>query len=284
MNNIIYISLLFLYLPCYLFAQNNIEQEKLFALKIFNFANELYNEGNYYRSITEYKRFISYFPNSPKVKEAYFKIPFCYYKGQKYKNAIKEFDNIIDKFEDKNLINNCIYYKGLCYYELGDFDNAILKFNSLIFINSTDTVVDKSNYMIGMSYLKKYQWGKSSEAFNNVSENYFLYSQAKTFSRDVLLGKNLTLKNPILSGVLSSIIPGIGYFYTKRYQTGISALLLNGLFAFGTYESFKNNNKTVGLIIGLFGFGWYTGNIFGSVNSAYKYNIDKKKNFISQFD
>jgi hypothetical protein len=55
-------------------------------------------------------------------------------------------------------------------------------------------------------------------------------------------------------------------------------LVFNGLLAFAAYSSFQSGNTGIGVLSSIIGFGFYAGNIKGSVNSVKRYNqINQEK-------
>jgi hypothetical protein len=93
--------------------------------------------------------------------------------------------------------------------------------------------------------------------------------------------KFISQKNPRLAGILS-VIPGAGYAYCERYQDALIAFLLNGGLIYAAYESFEDHNHALGGVIAFVEFGFYTGNIYGAVTSAHKYNRKQTSRFIEQ--
>lgn len=81
-------------------------------------------------------------------------------------------------------------------------------------------------------------------------------------------------KNPALAGIMSTIVPGTGRFYTKDWKDGIVSMFFVGTMAFQSIRGFNKSgvNSTRGWIFGAVGFGFYLGNIHGSVVSAKGYN------------
>jgi hypothetical protein len=51
---------------------------------------------------------------------------------------------------------------------------------------------------------------------------------------------------------------------------------------YAAYEAFDNDNNALGGIITLVELGFYTGNIYGAVSSAHKYNRTKTGQFIQK--
>lgn len=81
-------------------------------------------------------------------------------------------------------------------------------------------------------------------------------------------------KSPALAGIMSTIIPGTGRFYTRDWKDGIVSMFFVGTMAFQSIRGFNKSgvNSTRGWIFGGVGLGFYLGNIHGSVVSAKNYN------------
>ncbi len=84
--------------------------------------------------------------------------------------------------------------------------------------------------------------------------------------------KNPSYKSPFLAGVLSSLIPGSGKIYADQLSEGLTALVLNSLFAFLSYNNFKHDHNFRGWVFAGVGAFFYAGNIYGSVSAAHLYN------------
>src|SRR3989344_9029480 len=65
------------------------------ANEIRAFAHDLYREKDYYRAITEYKRFLFVNPHHPETSLVQFSIGFSYLKGKKYEAALPYFEKLL---------------------------------------------------------------------------------------------------------------------------------------------------------------------------------------------
>ncbi|MGH2611943.1 MAG: tetratricopeptide repeat protein, partial [Rhabdochlamydiaceae bacterium] len=72
--------------------------------------------------------------------------------------------------------------------------------------------------------------------------------------------------------LLNSFVPGAGYFYLGQTQSGITALLLNGLFIWASVYFFQHGNIAAGTIFTSVEAGWYFGGIYGAGQEAKLYN------------
>ncbi len=86
-------------------------------------------------------------------------------------------------------------------------------------------------------------------------------------------------KSPLLAGLLSSVIPGLGKVYTENYTDGLFAAFLTGLFGYISYTNFKADHQLRAWIFtGVTAF-FYAGNVYGSAASAQIYNAKIRFNF-----
>ena len=80
------------------------------------------------------------------------------------------------------------------------------------------------------------------------------------------------VKNPVLAGLASTLLPGLGQVYNQTYQSAAIAFIFNGLFLLTTMEFAKEKMKAPAITSGLFFSVTYLGNIMNAVNSSYKIN------------
>ena len=91
-------------------------------------------------------------------------------------------------------------------------------------------------------------------------------------------GQNLPRKSPFLSGMLSTLVPGLGKVYTGDWQDGLIALAFVGSNAFAAYRGFSANGveSFYGWFFTATGTAFYASNIYGSVKAAKVYNLRYK--------
>jgi hypothetical protein len=98
-----------------------------------------------------------------------------------------------------------------------------------------------------------------------------------------LIEANFPIKQKKRSiAVISSLIPGGGYFYSGYTQTGISAIILDSLLGYLTYRSIDKNNDEA-YVYGLLTAVFYLGSIYGSIQTVDKYNKKNKKRILRKF-
>ncbi|MCJ7645994.1 tetratricopeptide repeat protein [bacterium] len=251
--------------------------------RIYKFANVLFESQEFYRAITEYRRFIEYFPDDYRINDAYVKIAESYFYGERYTEAISWSRKMLEATMQPEFLVRARILAGDSYFKLGNYKSAMENYSAVLEPGEIDRhYLDLSHMKLGLCLLYEENWRDASSEFAKVNANSSYFEKAQLFSKNALQGSNLKRKSRSLAGVLS-VIPGLGYVYTGNYQTGIASFVVNSLLIWGTYNSFSKGNKGVGFTLGFFGFGFYSGNIYGSINSAVKYNERQKADFLDGF-
>lgn len=251
--------------------------------KLLNFADELTKDGEYYRAITEYRRFGSYFSDDPRVSQIDLRIAQCYLKGGRPLESLEWCKKIREKYPNDEVEQQAALTMGRGYLLLKNYTDAQSTFKGILKgVNSKAPYSDEAHYLLGISLVGDEKWKDASQEFSSVSLGSEYSERAKSYSPKALRGEKLPKKNSGLATVLS-IVPGLGYIYTGNRGTGIASFVVNSIFGWGTYNAFRKKENGVGVVIGMFSLGFYTGNIYGGNISASRYNERVRSDFKSQF-
>jgi len=245
------------------------------ADKQFDFAEEYFSKGEYLKAISEYERFIFFFPKDKRVKEAMHQIGMTYYESKQFNNAIDSFNELIEKYGESDIsgADTAEEYMMIseCYVKMSAFEQAVSNLHYLLTLINDKDIADETYYRIGWIYLEKGESRNARNYFEKIDdknkEKYRLSELYAGLETESLIPG----KNPALAGVLS-LIPGGGFFYCERYYDALTAFLLNSLLIYAAYESFDKDMNALGGLISLVETGFYTGNIYGGITGAHKYN------------
>lgn len=217
------------------------------------FADHLFCSKDYLRAVFEYEEYLKYFSDDTVI----FKVALGYSKIENFNKAADQFINISPQSEFY-LVSRLEYLKSKILSE--DFE-SINRFN--ISDKSTDEIK-----LINISYLLREAILPGKDNFLNVFDE-----QDKNEVKMLYNYKNYPpYKSPVTAGILSALIPGSGKIYTGQISEGITSFLLNGLFAFISYNNFQNHHNVRGWIFAGVTALFYSGNIYGSAVSAQIYN------------
>lgn len=239
-------------------------------------------EGEFYRAVTEYKKFRILFPNSEKGDIALFRTGIAYYLGDEYEAAAKTFGSLAETYPQSRFLDHSLYYEGLSRWKRKDHTGAAGLFTKLVQEGPDAPFAPRA--LIARSFL---ELDRGNTALAAGDLELFLATfpahPAKPRVEEALAlvqdYENLPQKSETLAAVLSAILPGSGYVYAGRYGDGLSAFLLNALFIAGTVTAVNNELYATSALTGGIGLPFYIGNIYGSMNAVKKHNSGLKREF-----
>lgn len=258
------------------------EALELTAERTLAFADQLFEQGDYYRAITEYERVVFYYPDAPSANTARYQIALAYQKGEKWSLALERFRALADRHAGEALGAQALYQLGETYYLKKDYNLALDVFDDFLRRYPDNPETDAARIRRGVCYLQLRDWVLASAEFERLPEG----SPARQLSLKLGDGTGgnpeIDRKSPALAGSLSAMLPGAGQLYVERPTDALTSFLLNGLFIWGAVESFEHGNyATAGLLTAIEST-WYVGNIYNAASSAHKYNRHQEQEFIER--
>ena len=273
--------LFFLIIPAISSSSEQTNDEKTEASRLFNFAYQLLQEGDYYRAITEYKRFISYYPQAPEIPDASIGIANAYYKAEKYDDAIESYRDFLAKYPENKNFDEAVLNLADSFIKTKRTDSAIILLDEIEEKMPGSSLAEKLKILLGKNMLKEGRFDDAEKELGKVKEKSGEKEEAEVLLESLKQMKGLELKSPLLAGLMSSVLPGAGQVYAGRKKDAIFSFLLNGLFTWGAVESFNRDIYVAGAILSFFEFGWYTGNIYNAVSDTHKYNRKIQDDFLN---
>lgn len=91
-------------------------------------------------------------------------------------------------------------------------------------------------------------------------------------------------KRPWLGGLLGAIIPGLGYAYSGEYANAARSFIINGLFIYGMADTAGDEEWGAFTVISFFEITWYTGSIYGGIDSVHRYNKNRTQTCLDGID
>lgn len=243
---------------------------------LLSFADSLVAEKDYYRAITEYKRFLHYYPNDSRTAHAQLAIAQSLLEGQRWEQADLAMEKVWTHYPDSLEAVAAKKLYAIAAYDRGDYETAQLRYQELR-NNFPDQNNETSEYKIGLCQLQQNKLEAARASFAKLSAPL---SQQLTLSLDAY--QQMTRKSPQLAGTLSAFLPGAGQFYTERPRQAGVAFALNAAFIYGAVEAWNNENYAVAGILSLFEIGWYGGNIYNAMNNAHKFNRRQEQHFLER--
>lgn len=254
------------------------------ADQLIVFAEQLTREGEYFRAITEYRRFLFSYPNEPRRAMVHFRIGIALYRGESYAEALQTFREVSQLYPHTTYGKQAWLWQGESLARQGQHIAAEQLYAEITGRFPDDTVGQQARYQRGWMLLYRRQWRDAAAQFQHVAPESLLYQSAQLLAQEALEGERLPTKSPALAGILSGLLPGSGQFYNGRLGDALLAFFLNGLFIAGIVEAVHSNAPAVAGVLSFFEAGWYTGNIYGAINGAHKHNRHATETFLRNLD
>ncbi len=249
----------------------------------FALAEAYFEAGDYFRAIGEYQRFVHFFPEDPKVPEASFMIGLSHFHSEQYESAIGIFSQVISRYggTPNSLDDPAVQSRIMAadaYMRIEQPDRALGILNHLLATTQDRRVSDETLNQVSWVHIELGQWKKASRMASKISPEGRDRYDVDTLLRE-LENVEIPQKKPELAGFLS-LVPGLGQLYVGRYRDALTAFLFNAGLILASVEAFDNGNEALGTVIGFVETGFYSGNIYGAISGAHKYNRAQKAEFI----
>ena len=243
----------------------------------YEYALELFEAEDYDTAIVEFKRFIHFFPESEYLDQAEYNIAVCLFNNKKYHEAARAFNEIIIKERDDNIVEKAVFFQSRSFMQLGNRGYAQIVLQNYLKLVDDINIKDKIYFnlaQIQLSNARQFKQGSLALAKNYLSK--ISASNAKKYKIDeysdlIFKAEHAPRKNPKAAGIFA-IIPGGGFLYSERYHDALITFILNTGLMYAAWKAWDNDNQVLAGVIGFVETGFYTGNIYGSITSAHKYN------------
>jgi len=253
-----------------------------------DYAGKLYEDGDYYRAVTEVKRFLFLKPEDPRRFEAWLLLARAQAGLGRLDEALAALEPVLKQTEAPTLRVEAALERGRCLERLGSGDEARLYYQRLIQDPPVADpglkadLVNRARYRLGWLLMEEGGWRAAEEAFRAVEGNHPLGLSAALLASRVREGENLPTVSPQAAGVLSAVLPGAGQLYDRRPVDAALAFGFNAAFLWGAVEAYQKESWVVFGLLGLIELAWYGGNIYNAVNGAHIRNQELRQEFLKR--
>jgi len=222
--------------------------------EVWDFAESLYRQGEYYRAVSEYQRLLYFFPASGHADAARIRIGQAYLLGREPAQALRHFDALLQR-EDADQRDGVLYWRGMAWL---------------------DREVDRP-YSLRLESIEA-----ALRDFHGLSPASPESRKVTPFLAALEEPHDVPSKSPALAGTFSAVIPGAGSMYVGRYAEGSLAFVVNALLISSTASAFQHHQPALGSVLGVFALAFYGGSIYAAVNGAHKFNDRAQAAYLDQ--
>ena len=244
----------FLMLLFLLTASNSISGIEHSEKNTIAYADFLYRRGEFYRSITEYQRYLYFYSDGKASEHAQLQIGKSYMSGKSYLEAIDYWNELLA--DDNSASSRNTKYLSRLLLAVTHFDiNASHPFGARFdHITQGFDIIDKMNDSL-----------PAVKVYKDFASSYEIESETLPF------------KSGFAAGAMSAILPGAGSAYAENYIEATYVFFFNSLFLYAAIDSNRNEQKVYTPVFSFFFLAFYGGGIYSAVNGVEKYN-DRLKN------
>jgi hypothetical protein len=247
------------------------------------FANELFDNGQYLRAAEEYQRYAFFFARHAKRREMLFKAGKSFLLANDPSTALKLFNQLTSDTPLDEIAVEAFFMAARCQLQMNAATHAVVQLNNLVALSDDPAVEDRAYYRIAWIHINRLDWNGALQSLSRISPQGAARYDVKAIMGPLEKASAIPQKSPVAAGMLS-ILPGGGQLYCHRYKDALIAFVLNVGTFWAAHEAFDNDQPALGGLLAFVGVGFYAGNIYGAVNDARKYNIDQKRRYIHQLE
>jgi hypothetical protein len=239
-----------------------------------DYADQLYADLEYYRAITEYRRFLSYFPDDPSTHDVQIRVMDCFLLGSEFSDAIHWSQRIVAGGPPSPVAARARL--GMAH-ALIRLDNPAKAREAVSQLTGTEDLDLRARalYATALSFVREGAWSSATDALTAIPAGSEYEHQGGDARQLIAAESEIADKSPGLAALLN-ILPGGGYLYIDRPQTAIAAALVNTLGALATYSALSHSQPGLAATVGLISVGWYTGGIYGARVGAMRANQNRR--------
>ena len=247
-----------------------------------DFADSLFQEGDYLNAAHEYKRFLFLHPDAPQIDFIAFRVAASYQNAGKLEKAIQAYQFLIDTYPKSILVERGKNNIAQCHVLLGDSEQGLASLKRFLSEHEESSLAPRARFTIGMLHADKGEWSRASSVWNDVRSAYPESPFAKVSDRLARTIKNvdtLPRRSPTVAGMLSAFVPGSGQVYSGRTTDGLYTFV--GMVVLGSASLYYADQERyeVAIPVGVLSLFFYGNGIYQSIQSARVFNVQREEEF-----
>lgn len=250
---------------------------------VLAFAEHLFQQGDYYRAITEYKRHLFANPHAPEAPWVRFRIGQSYQAGGRHAAALAVFDALRDRAHQPRLRAWASLAAARSLYLDGRYRQSAAALDVLLDGIEDFDLQGHALFLEACARLRHGDTAGSQILLASIRAGHPVASRAMQLEATIDEVGRLPGKSPTLAGILS-LVPGLGHIYLEEYSIALTAFVWNGLFGYATYDAFQRGHHGMGTLLAAMSLLWYSGTMYGAIAGAHRYNRDARLGFLEGLD
>ncbi len=247
--------------------------------ELWEFADRLYREGDFYRAVGEYERFRFLFPADPRAAEGELQIGRCYLLGGETEKAFSSFLALFRRAPTEAVGKQALLEMIATREMQRDYREALYWGQQFIELYPEAPELEEVLLRLAWLSIDSGDYRHAVETLKRMPPVSRRYGEARSLIQVLEESAYQPQKSPVLAGTLAGILPGAGHLYVGRPTQAASSFLLNGLFILGAVAAFTHESPVLGGILTFFEVGWYQGGIRSAAAAAREANEEEEQRY-----
>ena len=237
-------------------------------------GDHLFALGDYDAAITEYKRFLFFNADDPRVDEVQFKIGLAYRAQKWWMEAAEAMIAAIQRTTETELQVERRVELAVTLIASGAYDLALVELIKVDMQSQSAQLRQRARFLRGVAYLYQFKWEQARSVFqayfDEIPNAAGTAAEIDSLFLDAL---NRSQKSEKAARLLSTFLPGLGQTYAGDWKNGLNALLLNGVLGYITLDAVIERDYDDALLSFFFLFyRYYSGNRYRAAEAAQTFN------------
>jgi TolA-binding protein len=247
------------------------------AAQIYAFGMHLFRLGDYYRAVTELKRFRLLFPRHRQHDATQILIGLALQGDDAYDDAFAHFQRLSQFNGETSAAQVASFKLGELPFEQGQYQLSERNWQRFLNDAPQSPLARRAAYLLGLSWWLDGQKTEAQGAWSLLPAGDPLSDKALVLQAEAQQLAPLRHKSPTVAGVLSGVLPGAGHLYIGKPLQALTAFLLNGLFLTGAAYALHEGLEGTATILLFFETGWYLGTINSAKAGARDFNRQQQQ-------
>lgn len=234
-------------------------------------GSHLAAQGNYDAAITEYKRFLFFHPDDPRIGEVYYNIGLAYRAQSLWTDAVNTLRIATHYAIDSESKSGYQLELAVTLIATQNYDLAQLELIKVMLRDPSVQHHRRALFLQAVTYIYQFRW----EEARSVLQDYTTDERLDALFDSAL---NMPQKSVKVASILSKILPGAGHVYAGDWQGGLNAIGLNGALGFLAVDAVLDAHYTDAVLwVGIVFLRYYRGNTFRAEKTVAQFNLQASR-------